>query len=89
MTKNKAPAAAFRLVDFHQGNSFYWGGPSEVALLEPEFTLSDSTGLEPLVPRSAEPLVFAPVVLDKGLAPGVPALGGFFRCLCGLRRNGR
>ena len=59
MTKTKAPAAAFRLVVFHQGDSFYWGGPGEVALLEPEFTLSDTTGLEPLVPRSAEPLVFA------------------------------
>jgi hypothetical protein len=58
-----------------RGIHFIGVGPGEIALVEPEFTLSDST---PSVPRFAEPLVFAPVVLDVAwsgvLAPGAPGM---------------
>jgi hypothetical protein len=77
MTEIKPPrrCGAFYLAISISGIHFIGVGPGEVALVEPEFTLSDST---PLVPRLAEPLVFAPVVLDEAwsgvLAPGAPGV---------------
>jgi len=87
--ENKAPCDAGLLLAVSiRGIHFIGVGPGEVALVEPEFTLSDST---PSVPRFAEPLVFAPVVLDvawSGVlapgAPGMPPWAASFRCRVGF-----